>query len=117
MFSLMQELVRIKTKMRCVMYIAMLCGCIVPLSAAQMTKSGAVPTFTPYEVDKVIWFLPYNPTILIVGDPIVGVALEFARKLDCSQVFCVSSDPEDFADLQRRQKEQGVLKIDKDYLL
>ncbi len=77
-----------------------LCGCITSLCAVEVTKKGLIPGYLPYELGAALLFLPYNPTVLIVGDRTAHLAADIARTLERAAVFCLSSDPQDFQSLR-----------------
>ncbi len=64
--------------------------------AIDIKKEGLIPSYKPYEVGVMSFFLPYNPTIVAVGDRIADFTSSFARSKELANVYGFSADHKDF---------------------
>ncbi len=80
-------------------WIVILCIWFCPIYAVDIKKEGLVPTYKPYEVGVMLLFVPYNPTVIAVGDRIADVASSFANAKDRANIYGFTADPDDFEKL------------------
>jgi len=88
--------------------------------ALEVTKDGLVPTYSPKGFGTDGLFLPYNPTVLLVGNKIAHLANSIGKTRKRAAIHCFTSDKEDFSSLEKHQKERrnihatfGVIKTKK----
>lgn len=90
--------------MKFLAWMMVLWGGIAPLSAVEVAKGGTIPFYKPYELGVMMYFLPYNPKVVIAGDRVAHLAADIARTIERSAVFCFTSEGSDW-DLLRRYQE------------
>ena len=64
--------------------------------AVDIKKEGLIPSYKPYEVGVMLLFLPYNPTVVAVGDRIADFTSSFAQAKERANVYGFSADLNDF---------------------
>jgi hypothetical protein len=59
-------------------------------------KEGLIPSYRPYEVGVMLLFLPYNPTVVAIGDRIADFTSSFARAKERANIYGFTADINDF---------------------
>jgi hypothetical protein len=86
--------------MKFMKWLVILCICGCSAYAVNIKKEGLIPTYRPYEIGVISLFIPYNPTIIVVGDRVADFASTFAREKDCANVYGFTADADDFEKLR-----------------
>lgn len=77
--------------------------------AVNIKKEGLIPSYNPtilnrqgkFERQNSLLFLPYDPTIILIGDRLINVSLVLAEKIECANVYGFTADATDFEKLSR----------------
>ncbi|MEN9344203.1 MAG: hypothetical protein RLZZ453_990 [Chlamydiota bacterium] len=64
--------------------------------ALDIKKEGLIPYYKPYEVGVMLFFLPYNPTVIAIGDRIADFTSSVAQAKERANVYGFSADINDF---------------------
>src|SRR3989338_1122275 len=82
--------------MKFVKWIAISCIWIHSAYAVKIRKDGLIPSYRPDKLKIILCFVPYNTTVIIVGDRIADFASAFARKKECANVYGFTAGDHDF---------------------
>jgi len=86
--------------MRYLKWCFVLCLLTSVLDAVQIEKSGLIPHYPPYLLKHAQHFLPYNPTILVVGEKMTDYVLEITQEYECSTLYCCTPLSQEFETLE-----------------
>ena len=64
--------------------------------AVDIKKEGLIPSYKPYEVGVMLLFLPYNPTVVAVGDRIADFTSSFAHAKERASIYGFTACADDF---------------------
>ncbi|HEX2579487.1 MAG TPA: FkbM family methyltransferase [Rhabdochlamydiaceae bacterium] len=77
--------------------------------AVDIKKEGLIPSYNPTELN-LLFFLPYDPTIILIGDRLSDVSLILAKQVECANVYGFTTDAADFETLSRLGKQRPNLR-------
>jgi hypothetical protein len=59
-------------------------------------KEGLISSYKPYEMGVMLFFIPYNPTVIVIGDRIADFTSAFAYAKERANIYGFTADPDDF---------------------
>lgn len=82
--------------MKFIKWMTILCLWACPSYAVNVKKEGLISSYKPYEVGVMLLFLPYNPTVVAIGDRIADFTASFAQAKERANVYGFTADTHDF---------------------